>query len=797
MMEMISTLGFSLIHKNRIGLPVFNEEDSKWFEDYFFGWMGLWSLCIAIGLLLLVVGCSYLIDKNHQCIEKIANRYLTHAFVTVWLLGFVVYNIGMYTGEPWSLLGNVPMAIIHAFGIFILNSDVSAIQHPFNCNTGFTALFSLTHLLAALVSLVFVLKNFGYEVNAAIRRCFGLSQKDITYIFWGMNDETYYLAKDIKYCMKGNQKYRIVIVRTNQDSDEDDNNGMERVFNFVSLKSRDFIRLKEIDGITTSTYLNLAKIDLTQFEGKNSIDILRKILRLKSLCRMVKKTKRELHLFFLSDDDEGNIHAITNLRKDSTIQSFAKTGKVKFYCNARYNSVNRVIEDELIDENTEVKVVDSSHVSVELMKYNPQYHPVNYVRVEKDATVSSPFNALVIGFGEVGIDIVSFLYEFGAFVKHKNQAGNVERSEFCCHVVDKNINNLAGTFTANAPAIAYTMNRKEIDVAQKINFYSIDYNSADFYERLRNWIKDLNYIVLATEDDETNISLAIRIFCLAIRDRGTEGVEKRLKNFRIMVRVQKDENGYKHRIAHYYNRIWAANENSTDGNQLHQHTIQLSEEIDTPITLFGSLKQTFTYNHIVNESLKENAKMFKQKYDQSMNELRKKAGEGCSEIISWEEEQNRLLQLTGKLKGYAPTFSSIMKLRRIQYQNLINSLHKYTKILLARKALGDKTFNEMIEHGLIREEGCTSYSWREGTNIDKEHLQRVLDVLAQTEHLRWNASHEILGYKKHGSEDFKDEARLLHGCLKEWEELSTRTQSYDYNIVDVSLEKETLRQCNQ
>ena len=67
------------------------------------------------------------------------------------------------------------------------------------------------------------------------------------------------------------------------------------------------------------------------------------------------------------------------------------------------------------------------------------------------------------------------------------------------------------------------------------------------------------------------------------------------------------------------------------------------------------------------------------------------------------------------------------------------------------------------------------------------HVIEVLNVLAKTEHLRWVASHEVLGYIDYGTENDKDEARLLHGCLKPWESLSTRLQSYDYNVVDVSL----------
>jgi hypothetical protein len=88
---------------------------------------------------------------------------------------------------------------------------------------------------------------------------------------------------------------------------------------------------------------------------------------------------------------------------------------------------------------------------------------------------------------------------------------------------------------------------------------------------------------------------------------------------------------------------------------------------------------------------------------------------------------------------------------------------------------------------LVRKEGSKSYSWLDHSMLPIDKYQKVLDTLAQTEHLRWNASHEILGYRNKEDEKYKDEAKLYHGCLKDWKDLTEVTQSYDYNIVDVSL----------
>ena len=736
---------------------------------------------------LLMLSLVFLFYKKSKALD-FCGRYLTQAFILVWVMGFVIYVIGMYPGDQknaldafLSFIGVAPMAIIHAFEMFVLQSDVSALHEEHHNSSVFMFFYSIVHFLAAFISMVFVIKHFGFNIVASIIRYwkthFGNSNIQNLFVFWGMNDATYYLAKDI--VQKGYlSNSKIVIVRINNEKEgSNERLGMERLFSFLSMTKAHLEKLQELQKLgclSTNTFGSLTNVSLPADN-----DIMRYELRLDSLVRLIHRTKGTLHMFFLDDNDTTNIQAAANLIQDKEIHTFTDKGKAIFYCHARYNSIHRVIEDELMCQNIDVKVVDSSHINVELMKKNPTLHPVNHVTVEKDATVSSDFNAMVIGFGEVGLDTVRFLYEFGAFVKSGEKI--VKRSGFHCHVVDQNMDDLAGVFTVNAPSIAITMNRKEADAAKLINLYQMDCRSVDFYERLKIWIKTLNYIVIATGDDETNISQAIRIFRLAIRER-----EEGLDGLCILVRVQHDDNGHVQKIAYHYNRLWAAEKN---GNQkkLHQNVVGASETIETPIFLFGSADKVYTYDHVVNDLLKEDAKMFKMKYDLSVNELRQMAGEEPYQIEDWDEEQNNLMQLIGDNKGYAPTFSGVMKLRRVQSQNVANSLHKGTKSLLVKMALGDQALEAMRVHGLERKSGTLIYSWRDHSNESIDNIQRVLDVLAQTEHLRWNASHEILGYQDKNDENFKDEAKLLHGCLKDWDKLSEKMQSNDYDVVDVSL----------
>jgi hypothetical protein len=126
-----------------------------------------------------------------------------------------------------------------------------------------------------------------------------------------------------------------------------------------------------------------------------------------------------------------------------------------------------------------------------------------------------------------------------------------------------------------------------------------------------------------------------------------------------------------------------------------------------------------------------------------------------------------------------------MRLRRIQRQNMENCFHQLTKQALAMAALSEEDYALVGPNYLIRHENETHYQWKNHAPVAA--VERVLEVLAQTEHLRWMASHEILGYREDDTEDDKDEARLLHGCLRPWQELTTIVRSYDCNVVDVSL----------
>ena len=756
----------------------------------------------AIGIVLAalaILALALIINGAKKWDWHVSGKVLTSSFALVWLGGFVVYDLGMYVGDShWSLIGNMPMAAIYSLQMFLMQSDISAIHPSFYHNWIFMLAFSAVHIAAALVTLVFVIKHFGYNIIAGFRMLYAayFGRKKATYVFWGMNDASFALAKSIKdhYSELKCNKYRIIVVRTNDDKTMSVKNGMERLFNFLSLRNHDLDRMLELDCLTTSTYADLARVKVESMPE----DVLRKKLNLRQLARIIScKTLGEAHLFVLTDDAAYNIQAVANLKRDETIKAFVEKvvkekkkndnaapeqsgdapandngNMVYLYCRARYNSLHRVIEDEQLHERIEVRVVDPSHMSVEILKQNVEFHPVSYVDVEKDATVSSAFKSLVVGFGEVGMDIVRFLYEFSAFVKTGTaDKGPVQRSEFECHVVDVELKKQAGLFISGAPSIVTDYSSTKD--GHYIYLHEMDARGPEFYNQLSEHITELNYIVVAQGDDELNVALAVRIFRFAVRMR------KDMNHFRILVMVKNDEDKHFSRIIGHYNRLWAAEEHAENkAKPLHQREITTAAPINQPITMFGEMNDIFNYKYVIADALRQEAQVYKKRYDKSIL-----ASTGRAEP-DWITEHKQLMQLVEPYKGYSPTLSGLMRLRRTQSQNIENCFHQYTKQLLAQAALGDK-YQIFATHCLTREENHIDYQWN-GREKDDQVIA-VLNVLARTEHLRWVASHEVLGYTDYGTEEDKDEARLMHGCLKPWGNLSTMVQSYDYNVVDVSL----------
>lgn len=749
------------------------------------GWFSLYAL-----LPLLLTGGLILV--LYQLIKKgKITRYIKSMFIAAWVMSFLVYDVGTYTGQYISFFTNAPMAVLHACESFLLGSDVSAIHEPFHNSWLFMAFFSFSHAFSAAVSMLFLLKYFGFNIIQKInlyRESKRKSPKE-TFIFWGLNNPSFELIESINAHFDNDHKsYRVIVVNTEENQDEsfEAKAGFGKIFEFLSMNEVEMGKLQNLKCFTCASKSGLKSV------SRNVKDIITGELGLKSLGRLLShdRSAGSVRLFFLSDNEKKNIHDVSVLLRDTLLRRYAAPGldesmkgepskrKVEFYCHARHNSVHRAIEDKNRVSNIEVHVVDSSHINVELLKTTETVLPVNFVDVNEDGTVSSPFNAMVIGFSEVGQDAARFLYEYGAFVKPDADPDKAGRSEFHLEVIDKDMTSKAGVFIANAPAIKPYMPfiSKNRNRDSLIEFQNIDVCSVEFYERLQQKIKTLNYVVIATEDDELNITLGVRIMKMAIRYRAD------MKYLCILVRIHEDEDEHYARTAQYYNKLWAAQESTGGTSGVSNKSVLRSDTRELPIYIFGEDKKIYTYSKIIDNELVHNAKKYKELYEASVTPGHVPDFEDGK--TKWDKETHELLQLD---ELFNCTYAGVMKLRRTQNQDISNSQHSLTKRKIARRALNKCGKNEFDWVSIDRKPHTTKYYSLSKEEIDSS-IERILRVLAQTEHVRWNASHEILGYEIH--EDgikAKDESLQKHGCMTGWEKLDEKTRSFDCNVVDVTL----------
>lgn len=782
------------------------------------------SFLIALGFLFFCFVLSkiiYGLESNRwKMFWGWLEEHLTQMFGLTWLLGFCVYAVGMFVGIETTpnladrflhLLGVAPMAVLHAFGMFIMESDVSAVHDEFHDNLLYMVLFSIAHFLAAGVSMIFVIKHFGYNIVASIHlwiTSHGSHQHDHLFIFWGMNDASYSLAKDLKKPRRVSGSWKAMIVKTADNREkQSDRTGLDRLFNFLSLKNIELEQFKELGFLTCNAFPRISKLEIgIDSENENDTQILSKRLRLKSLARLIRMTDKTIHIFMLSDDDKDNIKAVSNLRLDQTIAKFVQGNEhhVFIYCKARYASVNRVIEDMHSNNGMDIRIVDPANDSINILKSKREYHPVNFVNVDVDknlGTVTSAFNALVVGFGWTGRDAVRFLYEYGAFVKDSSaidddvasrvngkyeQIGcdlKVERSPFLCHIVDSNADKIKGIFSAHSPAMFNEANRPMLDIQ------SIDANSDKFIEQLRDWAKDLNYVVVATGNDDQNITIAVRIFkCVSM-------YRENLKNFSIFVHCHtREEERHMQRIADFYNEADASKETR------HKQKI----------VIFGKTEQLYTYKLIVENQYEKDG----EKYNAEYCEVSGNKGE--KDV--WKSRHSCLLNMRN-LDAYS-------KLRRQEYQDTSNAYHAMTKIHIIEevaKKRGLPCLQSCLSEETPAPYFCRTKSGKkepiqgqilsEGQKLSQEE-ELLLRNMAKLEHIRWIASHEVLGYNSY--KDAPDSILLalknkvnecnetyrLHNCMIPWQELDQESENAinkeydyypDYKLFDYAVVTTTIR----
>lgn len=463
------------------------------------------------------------------------------------------------------------------------------------------------------------------------------------------------------------------------------------------------------------------------FATNQEIDILNKCVVLKAgkgIGKIVRWLENEKNnVYILSDNQNFNVSVLEHLWE------YGSRFKCMIYCHAKKEGlINRY--DNIADVENKVRFVDSSFLAVAALKKSDVVDllPINYVEIAKDVEtdrclgyVTSSFNCAIIGFGETGKEALRFLYEFGAFPDKNNG-----KSPFKCHIFDSNLAQELGEFGIDLTNICSSVAKNT-----EIELHPCSVDTIEFHKEICGLVKELNYIVICLGNDSLNLKTALDIVeCAEIEGKST------LNKFCIVVK-------------------------QTNISKLNQDTLDKANmTYNGCIHPFGLTKEIWKTFVINDEELNADARRFYESYSMVSDELNKENGWGVSS--TWDEREiNGIRNDNYKIR---------CKARRQKMQDYSNSLHKSTKRALC------EPYNNLADF---------IYSTPKNASHCQKEYEELLEHLAVCEHLRWEASHIMMGYKP--TDGDTDDLKKLHNCIRPYNELDEITKHYDWLVVKNSL----------
>lgn len=686
------------------------------------------SLIVIVGAIVLLIALwNFLkwLKKNSSRRISRKNKAFTASAVGVFVCGVVIYFIGYdYEGTGENMVTLLLRSVLSSFEMFLSKSNLIGIADNCKGSEVYMLCFAIIHTLALTISTLFAVLCFRKRIqywSRGIKWRF-IGSNAVTNVFWGFNERSFVLAHDIANNSTTKERFIFVDFPLHEESPSKG----QSFSGILGLFSYKINALRQMSGLRDSIMMrsslrpsSVQNINTDFFDAMN-------IYRLKQIL----DKSKEIRFFILTDDEDANLKAALNMLNHNVCGN----KEFKIYCSARKTKLNRLIE-ETKDEH--LKLIDDSRTSITQLKmdYDKGRHPIDYVDIDKEkGIVTSEFKALIVGFGTTGQDALRFLYEFSAFTGIDQKKSPVQ-----LHVVDCNMDKLKGGFYQEVPGMSM-LEGKEIFL------HNLNFNSMEFNQFLDANINELNYVIIATGNDDQNIEFASAIMDKAFSQR--PATARRLKVF---VRMYSEANRVKFDSAINVYAPFGKKDNYL------------------PLEFFGDTKTLYTRDVIIDN-----------RYEQQAKEFYKAYCKATSSSDSWEDRSDKEKNKLGVERIYG-----MRSLRRKEGQDKANCQHCYTK----QRLLNLENRNEPLElpewtdkESILDHEGATENHW----------LVCLYNV-AICEHLRWNASHLMMGYvpmtadvKKH-IDGTCDERTKQHLCIVDWNQLPCGTQGYDYFVVKTTV----------
>jgi hypothetical protein len=718
-------------------------------------------------LLFTILAFVFALQKTYSSSEskKYKKQQLSLWALFSWCFAFLLYFIGTYySGTQRSLLTTLFRPALSASKIFILADSTADITLPLRRSGVFMGMLSLARLSGFLVSTQVIINLLGARLKASIKIRFAHCRNSSLYVFFGINNASINAAKTITKAE--GSKPLVVFV----DTAEDNISKSQTTFGFGSLMSL-FTHKKEafeaVDKARKGNLPVLLAISSSKLEDISDECNSLSSIGLKQLDRLIDESSKT-EFFFLSEDERANIvgaKKLTDLLNKKETKDLKDKKEQKIFCNCQNNNLSQLLQFNGYN----IEAVDFAKLAINQLKSDHNRLLSDLLEFDDTGCCHSRLSSLVIGLNEVGEEAINYLYEFGAFVTPQKT-----RSDFECQVIDSNMHDLEGSLYIRVPELKYREEKRDPNVSVKLLRYKE--GSEQFWNWLDQNILSLQFIIISLSNEDLQQMLADEIYNLAVR--------RRPENPSLPLRIY----------------VCAYTANSANKLDLMAKTYSdLNKYGNVELIPFGMSDMFFEkeiikngdnnieylnitkYENITKKKMIENANLYYIAYQKTAKQLI-----GKEKLVTWDERRKNTLSKEMSSPS-EDKLASILDLLRKESQDISNEYHRSTKISIIKRALaqhGQQTIQNLYD---VLPESLT-YDIKADHVSKDDYLNSLIENLAALEHIRWIASHEILGFQYDAH--IKKELRSLlrkHPYMVDWEYLTNDLKLFDVAVVITSL----------
>ncbi|MBO4455104.1 MAG: hypothetical protein J5759_01505 [Bacteroidales bacterium] len=572
---------------------------------------------IVAVVLAIVAGCLYyrLLAKASQNNKRFFKTVLSAAIILIAVntavASYTLWTASEGARSAWSAL---VLGFLHSLEMFVFVPHMldNGYYGPlFNGSAlGAWSLYALavTFTLGAITSISLIIKAFNRR-RAGREWLAARSGKTAgAHIFFTGGDAANVLAADIKATRPSDP---VIFVGWPDPAE-----------NYIDLslweKLKRLFNTRSEEDSGPFDAVVYSRIPLSQASGSGVC----KQLGLKDLDEFLKDTSCKVYI--LSQDEDENMRSTEVLYRSGC--------KATIYCRGRRAGIQRMYEDAMTNTPSAiVHIVDPAVLAVRSVRSRAGLLPVQYVQKGtgpdglQEGWVGSPFNALVVGFGQTGREALGFLYEQGAFV-----GKDFSKSPFHC------------TVAAPGPFEDYRRSFPGLNEAAGVEYVGCEAGSDLFWQMAERLMPSLNYIVIALGDDSRNLKTAVDLVEYAYRSG------KDLSMDFVFLIQQENPTRLDEVTLQHYNSV----------GQYHGC-----------IKTFGSLRDIWTFDNITGANLTARAKKYFAGYHKAQGMSEEEA------IAAWDAREDEIRNTT----DYA-RHSKLVRQRSQDYSDCFSVDTKYALI---------------------------------------------------------------------------------------------------------------------